>query len=406
MHNTGDASETYHYAAEHFASMAGDPTFDYYYGIAAIDTGHASQGVFALERVLAAAPQSHAARLELARGYFLLEEFSRARFEFETVLAADPPTSVRARIDRYLYSIRKQEGRYKTSSNGFAELGFGRGNNINNAPEDQIAGGFTLDNPALADSYATVAAAYQISPPISPGRAFFTGIGVDYQSNFDKTDFNSGNVRLNAGLTSFDDLERYRLELNLQQYYLEDQVYRNSVSVLGEWRRRTSQSRRVNFFARLSDITYPDFENRDAIGLTIGAGITQNLVGSLSPVLYGSVYLGQDSADGSDQTAQAVAERNFGGFQLGAQITTSPRTRLVSSVSLSTDRYAEERVIPGEADRKREDDLTTFNAEFIWLVSRSLSLRSALKYSDNSSNIEVFEYDGLSADIRLRYDLN
>ena len=32
--------------------MEGDGNFDYIYGVAAIDTGHASEGVFALERVL------------------------------------------------------------------------------------------------------------------------------------------------------------------------------------------------------------------------------------------------------------------------------------------------------------------------------------------------------------------
>ena len=73
------ANAAFSYAQKHRAEQEGDPDFDFYYGVAAIDTGNVSQGVFALERVLAVQPNNHAARLELARGYFILEEYARAR---------------------------------------------------------------------------------------------------------------------------------------------------------------------------------------------------------------------------------------------------------------------------------------------------------------------------------------
>ena len=75
----------YDYAMKHIKQMEGDPYFDYFYGVSAIDTGHASEGVFALERVLLLHPNDHVARLELARGYFILEEYARSRQEFEKV---------------------------------------------------------------------------------------------------------------------------------------------------------------------------------------------------------------------------------------------------------------------------------------------------------------------------------
>ena len=86
--------QAYSYAAEHLSEQEGDPQFDYYYGVAAIDAGHASQGVFALERVLLLYPDEHAARLELARGYFIHEEYARSRQEFETVMQLNPPDDV------------------------------------------------------------------------------------------------------------------------------------------------------------------------------------------------------------------------------------------------------------------------------------------------------------------------
>ena len=88
---SGQTVKAFNYASSEIADYEGTPEFDYYYAIAAIDSGHASEGVFALERVLSIDAGNYAARLELARGYFVLEEYARARQEFETVLTAAPP---------------------------------------------------------------------------------------------------------------------------------------------------------------------------------------------------------------------------------------------------------------------------------------------------------------------------
>ena len=48
----------------------GKPEFDFYYGVAALDSGHAGEGVLALERYVVRFPDNDRARLELARGSF------------------------------------------------------------------------------------------------------------------------------------------------------------------------------------------------------------------------------------------------------------------------------------------------------------------------------------------------
>ena len=69
----------------------GDPAFDFYFGIAATDSGHAGEGVLALERYMLNFPDNANARLELARAYFTLGEDARAREEFENVRKSNPP---------------------------------------------------------------------------------------------------------------------------------------------------------------------------------------------------------------------------------------------------------------------------------------------------------------------------
>jgi len=123
LYATGRAREAYDLARRHLTEGEGDPLFDYYHGLAAIDSGHISAGVFALERVLIANPRDDRARLELARGYFLLEEDLRARREFQAVL--EPPPGVVATIQRHLDAIRLRERRYKTSAAAYLEVGAG-----------------------------------------------------------------------------------------------------------------------------------------------------------------------------------------------------------------------------------------------------------------------------------------
>jgi len=89
----GNPSAAYAFAKKHPESL-GDPEFDFFFGVAAIDSGSAGEGVLALERYLANFPLDLQGRLELARGYFVLGELARAREEFTEVLKTVPPPSV------------------------------------------------------------------------------------------------------------------------------------------------------------------------------------------------------------------------------------------------------------------------------------------------------------------------
>src|ERR1043165_9183158 len=85
----GKAAEAYALGKQH-PDQLGNPAFDFYYGVAAIDAGHAGEGVLALERYVANFPANHAGRLELARGYYVLGDDARAREEFDAVLKTNP----------------------------------------------------------------------------------------------------------------------------------------------------------------------------------------------------------------------------------------------------------------------------------------------------------------------------
>src|SRR3990170_4348222 len=65
----GRSGDAYALGRQHPEEL-GKPEFDFYFGISAVDSGHAGEGVLALERYVIQFPGNDRARLELARGYF------------------------------------------------------------------------------------------------------------------------------------------------------------------------------------------------------------------------------------------------------------------------------------------------------------------------------------------------
>src|SRR5260221_10099713 len=126
----GKAAEAYA-EGKKYPDQLGEPGFDFYFGIAAIDAGHAGEGVLALERYLLNFPDNISARLHVARGYYVLGDDARAREEFDALQKLNPPEDVAATIQQFLDSIRLRESRYSLTTGGYVELGIGSDSNVN-----------------------------------------------------------------------------------------------------------------------------------------------------------------------------------------------------------------------------------------------------------------------------------
>ncbi len=91
MINAGDSLQALDLLSPHEEEYAGDKQFDYLYGLALLDTGEASNAVFAFQRALAVEPNFAGARLELARSYFDMGQMQRAQREFLLLNNQSPP---------------------------------------------------------------------------------------------------------------------------------------------------------------------------------------------------------------------------------------------------------------------------------------------------------------------------
>ena len=106
----GRSAEAYEFGRKN-ADQFGEPVFDFYFGVAATNTGRAGEGVLALERYVANMADDAQGRLELARAYFVLGIDDRARQEFLLVLDINPPPNIRANVERFLDALRSRGGR-------------------------------------------------------------------------------------------------------------------------------------------------------------------------------------------------------------------------------------------------------------------------------------------------------
>lgn len=406
LFDSGDVKRAYDYAAAEVMNYEGDPGFDYYYGIAAIDTGHASEGVFALERVLIAQPDNHAARLELARGYFILEEYARAREEFETVLGVEPPPDVEEKIYGYLDAIRLQEGRYTTTQNAYIEFGYGTDSNVNSGPDITSYNIGTLTVPLdkasqeQDDTFSEITLNYGINTPVTIGTSFYATANGNAHLNSDHGEFDTSTVTVNSGFQFLRAQDAYSIDITAQQFNLDGEDYRFLIGLSTNWRRHLSQQATLQTFLQLAQQEFDGQETRDVDTISLGVSYSKRFNAIFSPVFFSSLNLAQDSPKLDTDTAKQNSERDYYGVRIGTILGTSAKTSTKLSINYQSSEYGLADSITGLI---REDDYLNAAIDFTYLVNRNWSMYARASITENDSNNSLYEYDRTILSLNIRY---
>ena len=247
----GKAAEAYSLLEPFEFEQSGNVKFDYLLGIAALDSGKPDKATLAFERVLAVDPNFAGARRDMARAYFQLGDMTRAKTEFESVLAQNPPPAAKVTIDRYLTAIAQQDSASKTRSSGYVEFSVGHDSNVNfSTSQREIAvpalGNlvFTLspNNVKLSDSYLGVGLGGEISHQISPRVGVYGGADVRVRDNRTQNTFDSVAIDGRVGVALGEASNVLRLGVQGGKFELDGKNNRNTDGVSAEWR---SEERRV-----------------------------------------------------------------------------------------------------------------------------------------------------------------
>lgn len=409
----GRMEAAYAYASEHRSDQEGQPRFDLYYGVAAIDAGHVPEGVFALERVLMLQPGHDRARLELARGYYLLGQDRRARDEFRAVLAHDPPPAMQATAEQYLRAIRNRAPHFRTTVRGRAEAGVGYDSNVNSGPDtDEVAidaETYGVDSyPLSQDSRATSDLFLFGQGSVRAGRALTRSWGLYGEADARSRIHGSENrldqlgAGFNAGVRHRGERHQVRLGLRARRLDVGGDHYQSQRGVQSDAGYQISRLTQVSGFAQAVKLEYPGTQTRDSLMGVIGAGASHRFLGDwYVPTVSGSGYWGGEQADQDSAFAEAIAERDFLGLSTTLRFRVHPEVMARINGGYRYSRYGAEQDPFG---KRRREAQYTLGVSADWRYRSDVILLGAIDFRRNESNIGLYDYDRLQIRTGARYD--
>lgn len=403
----GKADEAWRLLSPHEFAQAGQESFDYLLGVAALDSGRADRATLIFERVLAVSPNHAAARLDMARGYFALGDYVRARTEFESVLGFDPPPAARVTIERYLAAIeaRAQEG--KTRVSGYVEATLGSDSNVagSTAQSSVFVPLFGVDF-ALApasikarDDYAGLGAVAEVVHDLGSGLKLVAGADVRQRTNFRLDLFDSASADLRLGVQR--DFERNTLRLGLggNRYELDNAPYRRIGSLNAEWRHQYDPRTQVSAFLQDSRVRYirEDAQSNSVDQLLAGLGGMRVADEAGSLIVFGSVFGGKENA----VRDRADGDKRFAGARLGLQKALRGDLDLFATLTLQDGRYTQDNLL---FSGRRRDSQYDLGLGANWRIDRDWSLRPQVTYTRVDSNFPLYDYDRYDISVTVRRD--
>lgn len=386
--------------------LIGDVHFDFLYGIAAVSAGRVPEGLLALERHLAAVPANDRARLELARGYFLIGEYARARAEFELVLRYDPPAAVRRNIEGFLNAMQLRDGNRRAgSSRLFVEAGAGYDSNVNSGTRlDQVDLVFgTIDlsgspSKAASDGFVQVGAGLQQVWRVSPQFSVFAGADADHRAHGSKSEFDQTNIAFNAGFTQLRGEALYRFTLGLGELRVDGRRYRDTLSAGGEASFTLGPQRTLSLFAQGFEYRHGGADEvRDARAVSIGATWTQGL-----PDLPGAPQIGVRASWTVELNTRLRDDlsRDVPLVRLFGSVSPLPKWRVAGGVTAYAQKYRGEDIGFGST---RADTALNVDLAATYAIDPRWSLRAEWSSFWNRSNQDLYDSDRHTLAVKTRY---
>ena len=417
--HSGKAAEAYTLLEKSEFTRAGEVEFDTLLGIAALDGGKPDKATLAFERVLATDPNAAGVRLDMARAYFALADYQRARRELDLLSATEPPPAARIVIEQYRAAITERErvrGKH-TLISGYMEGVVGYDDNITSVVGDFTNAvlvtyglpGFQPTGNAVMRS-STIAgtnAGFDVTHPLGDTLSLYGGGDVRYRNVLRAANYTSAQVDLRGGASYAIGANLLRGGLTLQGFRQRTDVPtadRNALGVNVEWRHTFSARDQGSLFALATRQRYPDIPVNDVDSLVFGGGWLRQFDVASRPLLFGSVMLGQDNAqnllaNGADNGKRYASGRVYGQLSVGDAVDVYGNYGLM----VRSDRAANARSSNVDYGNDHLQDVTL---GLNWRSAPNWTVRPQLTYSENRSNIALSEFWRTEATITVRYDFH
>lgn len=413
----GKAAQAYRLLEPQEFERAGDIEFDTTLGVAALDGGLPDKATLAFERVLAVNPNAAGVRLDMARAYFALGDYPRARQELTLAAAQNPPAAARTVIDNYLNAIAEREQKKRTSITGYAESWLGFDDNITSVVGDftnavlatyNLAGFQPTGNAVKRESaIAGLGGGIDVAHRASEALTLFASADLRHREVLDANHYDSDQADLRAGASYAVGQDAWRGGVTLQDYHQRTDVPtadRRSVGLNGEWRRTLGAGDQVSVLAAVTRQRFPDIAVNDVNTIAGGFGWLHLFDHVRKPVLYASLLGGRDNArhalaNGSDNSKRFVSARLFG------QLSAGPDMDVYASIGLmhreDSSAFARSTMV-----RYGDDRIVDVALGWSWRPAAHWTVRPQITHTQNRSNVALSEYQRTEATMSVRYDWN
>jgi tetratricopeptide (TPR) repeat protein len=401
----GKAAEAYSMLEPFEFEQSGNVKFDYLLGIAALDSGKPDKATIAFERVLAVDPNFAGARIDMGRAYYQLGDITRAKSEFETVLAQNPPPAARATINNYLAEIAKQESAKKTQATGYIEGSVGHDSNVNYATsQTQVAvpalGNLTfILNPtgvATPDKYLGIGFGGEVNHEINPRLAVFAGADVHNRTNNTAHAFDSTSLDARAGVAMGDVTNVVRLGVLNGRYILDGRTNRDTNGVNAEWRHLINPANQLSAFAQVARYRFEPTVSVNDFDQSVYGAYWLHVANDGKGLVSASLFGGNEKAP-----ARADGGKRFNGVRLGGQVQLDQKTELFGGVGAQFSNYEQTNVsFAVTRDDKQYDASLGIN----WHLDNYWTVRPQISYIRNNTNIVIYQFDHTDIFVTIRRD--
>lgn len=391
---------------------AGEPEYDYLFGLAALEVGEPGRAAFAFERCLSVEPKNGPCRVQMARTHMALGENRSAERELHTVRDYSPPPEVARLVDTYLGTLAERQRAARYAVNAWAQIGFGTDSNVTSANDrSQVAlpalGGlvFTLDPQSLKkdDSFAAASAGLNARYNLDPSWSLLGDLGLNLRGYQDLDRFDSRAVDVGAGAGYRLGASQFTLKAQAQDYVLDNEDFRQVWGGMFQYQYTVSERTQFSSFLQGSRLDYVDQSPRNADRYTLGVALSQAVAARYNPVVYASAYGGTEDTRNDDPKLNAkAAAQDFYGLRTGGALFLTQALQLNGSLSIEQRDF---KANFGGFKQAREETQYDLSLGLVYAVSRELSVRPAYSYTRNDSNIQITDYDRHVLNLDIRYEL-
>ncbi|GGY38511.1 hypothetical protein GCM10011297_09600 [Bacterioplanes sanyensis] len=239
----GQYQLAYATAQQQLLQYEGDPSFDFYYGFSAAQTGHYQEALFVFERLISAYPEVIRYRLELARAHFYLDNLDGAEREFRRALAAEPPASVVSVVEQFLQRIERRRERREPQWQGGVSLSAGYDSNINAATDEdriqlldgQLTAILSEEQRANDSGFYQLRGHAQYLHPLSQRSGIDLRLGASRKDNGLNNEYDLNSAYADLGWRVMRSQHTFAVSAKYRQYQLGGEAYQNELGAEFDW---------------------------------------------------------------------------------------------------------------------------------------------------------------------------